>query len=251
MIEYVELERARTAPGVRMVVTNVVPSPWGEAAKAVFRLAGVSVLAVRSQRGNAAQDAWTHAHNVPVVFHDDEPPRTVWSQIVALADRLARPGTVLPVEIDRRIRTMGLLHELAGENGLGWSARLLMIHASLTEGRGFPRPVGQYLAAKYGYAPEAIDAARAQAIAILSALAAELGDAAYFGGASPNALDGYAATFLTPASPITEEQCPAMAPALRVAFGVAAEQLEAHLPATLRAHRDRMFAQHLALPIVL
>lgn len=251
MIEYVDLERARIARGVRMVVTSAVPSPWGEAAKAVFRLAGVGVLAVRSQRGNAAQDAWTQAHNVPVVFHDDEPPRTVWSQIVSLAARLAAPGAMLPVEIDRRVRTMGLLHELAGENGLGWNGRLLMIHAALTEGRGFPKPVAQYLAGKYGYAPQAVDDARARSIAILAVLAGELGDAAYFGGAGPNALDAYAAAFLTPMAPITEEQCPGMSPALRVAFGVAAEQLGPHVPATLRAHHDRMFRQHLGRPIVL
>ena len=249
MIEYVDLETARAARGVRMVVTNLVPSPWGEAAKALFRIAGVKVLAVRSQRGDAAQDAWTHAHNVPVVFHDDEPARTVWSQIVALAARLS--GTLLQADIDRRTRTIGLIHEIAGEDGLGWNARLLMIHVALTEGRGFPKPVAHYLAAKYGYTPDLVDAARGRARAILTTLAAELGDATYFGGATPGALDAYCATFLTPLTPITEEQCPAMAPALRVAFGVAAEQLGPHLPAALRAHRDRMFAQHLAWPIAL
>ena len=251
MIEYVDLERARTASGVRMVVTSAVPSPWGEAAKAVFQLAGAHVLAVRFKRSDAAQAAWMQAHNVPVVFHDAEPPRTVWSQIVALAARLAGPGKLLPRELGHRVRTMGLLHELAGEDGLGWNARLFMIHAALTEARGFPMPIAESLAAKYGYTPARLDAAKAQAIAVLTALGAELGDAAYFGGAEPGALDAYCATFLTPLAPIRDEDCPAITPPLRTAFGVAAEHLGPHVPANLRAHRDRMFARHLAWPIAL
>src|SRR4051794_12576140 len=119
MIQYVDLETAKAARGVRMVATGVVPSPWTEAAKGLFKIAGIPVACVRSVRGDAAQTAWTQAHNVPVVFHDDEPPRTVWSQVLALATRLAAPGTLLPVELERRALTVGLIHEIAGEDGLG------------------------------------------------------------------------------------------------------------------------------------
>src|SRR3569623_3559837 len=122
MIQYVDLETAKAARGVRMVSLGTVPSPWTEAAKGLFKLARIPVLCVRSVRGDAAEAAWTKAHNAPVVLHDDEPPRTVRSQIVALAARLA-PGVLLPAEIARRIETIGLIHEIAGEDGLGWNAR--------------------------------------------------------------------------------------------------------------------------------
>ncbi len=57
---------------------------------------------------------------------------------------------------------MGLLNEIAGEDGIGWNARLAMIDATLkSDGkRGFPLPVGQFLAARYGYTPDAGDRIR-------------------------------------------------------------------------------------------
>ena len=251
MIQYVDLETAKAAPGVRLVTTSAVPSPWSEAAKALFRIAKVPVLCVRTTRADQAIREWTHTHNVPVVFHDADPARSVWSQIVALASRLAGPGVLLPVELDRRVEIIGLIHEVAGEDGLGWNARLQMIHASFTSDgkRGFPLPVAQYLAAKYGYAPGNVDEAKAKAIAVLATLTGRLGDAAYFHGDAPGALDAYVATFLTPATHIAPEDCPNLNPMLRAAFGAAADELAPHVPAPLLAHRKRMFERHLAWPI--
>ena len=250
---FVDLETAKAARGVRIVASSAVPSPWSEAAKALFTIAGVPFAVVRTVARDPAIAAWTGAHNVPVVFHDDEPPRTVWSQIVMLAARLAPDARLLPADAGRRAARIGLLHELAGEDGLGWNARLLMIHASFaSEGtRSFPMPVAKYLASKYGYAPERIDTARARAIEVLALLGRELGDAPYFGGEQPDALDAYVATFMVPLEVIREEDCPAMAPPLRAAFAVAAEELAAHAPATLVALRKRMFERHLSWPIAL
>ena len=182
MLDFADLETARAARGVRMVVSGAVASPWSEAAKGLFRLARIPVLAMRRVPGDASHVPWTESHNVPVVFHDDEPPRTVWSQIVALAARLA-PSDVqlLPSEIRARATTIGLIHEIAGERGIGWNARIMMIHASLSsEGkRGFPLPVAKRLAGKYGYTPDALEPGRAHVIAALTALAEELGDKPY------------------------------------------------------------------------
>lgn len=250
-MEFVDLETAKAARGVRIVTSTVVPSPWSEAAKATFTVANVPFVAVRAMPRDPAIYAWTKAHNVPVVLHDDEPPRTVWSQIVALADQLAGPGRVLPVNLDRRVSTIGMLHEIAGEGGLGWNGRLFMIHASLTSNgaRGFPLPAAHYLAAKYGYAADRVDRARTQAREALAMLAARLGDARYFGGDRPDALDAYTATFLTPLTHITEQDCPRLSPELRAAFACAADELAAHVPPSLLAHRKRMFDEHLPWPI--
>ncbi len=166
--------------------------------------------------------------------------------------RLGEPGTLVPVDVAGRAQTIGFIHEIAGEDGLGWNARLAMIHASITSNgvRGFPLPVAQYLAAKYGYSART-DAAHARAIEVLGALRDRLAGAAYFGGARPNALDVYAATFLTPLTEISEEACPGLSPRLRQAFATACEDLGPHVPAELLAHRTRMFAEHLAFPIEL
>ena len=236
-----------------MVAAGNVPSPWAEAAKGCFRLAGIPIAINRLARGDTAQKEWTQSHNAPVVFHDDEPPRTVWSQILALAARLGPAGALLPVELGRRAAMVGMIHELAGEDGMGWNARLTMIHASFESAgaRGFSLPIASYLAAKYGYAPHRIEAARAQVIATLTALGAHLERRDYFSGDRPMALDVYAATFLTPLSDVSEEDCPAFAAPIRAAFRVAHDELEAHVPESLRAHRRRMFERHLGWPIVL
>ncbi|HEX7837236.1 MAG TPA: hypothetical protein VF469_07215 [Kofleriaceae bacterium] len=257
-IEFVDVATARTAPGVRIVVSGIVPSPWSEATKGLFRIANVPVRAVRRTRDAAEVTAWTGADNAPVVFHDAEPARTNWAAITALAARLAGPGVVIPDELDERIQTMGLLHEIAGEDGIGWNARLAMIDASITsEGkRGFPLPVGQYLARRYGYTPDAAAHARARIERQLHLLrdrlrAQQALGHAYLGGPRVSALDVYLATFLTPLSPIAPEDCPQLEPALRHAFGTAHEALGARVPAELRAHRTMIFERHLTWPIAL
>lgn len=240
--EYVDLATAKAARGVRMVVAAVVPSPWSQAAKGVFRVQGVPVLAVRADPEDPEVAAWSRSHNVPSVLHDDDPPRTGFAEIVMLADRLGEPGRLLPVEGDRRARTMGLIHELAGERGLGWNARLLMIDAGLqSEGkRGFPRSVARYLAAKYGYSAGEVAGARERALGQLALLERELGGREYFGGQRPDALDVYAAGFLQMMDPIAEEDCPRMLPALRRAFLVGHEELGAAVRGGLVGHRVRM-----------
>jgi glutathione S-transferase len=254
-LEYVDVEAAKAARGTRMVTSALVPSLWSEAAKGCFRLARVPVLVVRRGVDTAAIDAWTGIDNVPAVIHDREPVRSNWTSIVTLADRLARAngGSLLPSEPAARRAAIGVLHEIAGEEGIGWNGRLAMIDASITSNgeRGFPFPVAKYLAKRYGYTPESIAIARDRVGAQLAFLASELhGD--YFGGDAPNAIDVYSATFVTPiAGPITEEACPDIHPMFRNAFTSAFDAFGSAVPATLLAHRERMFAQHLAWPIQL
>ncbi len=252
-LQFVDLATARAASGVRLVVSGAVPSPWSEAAKGLFHVQGVPTLAVRFDREDPEQVAWARSHNVPVVIHADEPPRTSWAEIVMLADRLGAPGVLVPAELDRRVRTIGLIHELAGENGLGWSARVLMIEASLTSNgeRGFPVPVARYLGAKYGHGPGRAAVARVRIAEVLQALRAELGEREYFGAQGPGALDVYSATFLTLLGTISESDCPALVPGLRRAFASVLEEFGAAVDPALAAHRTRMFERHLAWPIAL
>jgi glutathione S-transferase len=256
-IEYVDVATAREAPGVRIVVSGLVPSPWSEAAKGLFRIANIPVLAVRRGRDAAEINAWTGVDNVPVVFHGTEPARTGWAAITALAARLAGPDVVIPEDLAARVDTMGLLNEIAGEDGLGWNGRLAMIDASITSQgkRGFPPPVGQYLARRYGHTPDAMPRARARLEIQLHALrdrlrAQQALGHPYLSGPRVSALDVYLATFLTPLSDITPEDC-AFEPVLRQAFGCAREAFGALVPTELWAHRTMMFQRHLAWPIVL
>lgn len=252
-IEYVDVATAKAARGVRIVVSGLVPSAWSEATKGLFRIANVPVLAVRRMRDATEINAWTGVDNVPVVLHEGEPPRTGWAAITSLASRLAGPGVLLPDDIAARVDVMGVLNEIAGEDGIGWNGRHAMLEASFTSDgkRGFPAGVAQYLAVRYGYVPGQLERVRARTSAQLTMLTDRLHGRAYFGGDRPNAIDVYAATFLTPVCEIPEAACPGLSPVMRHAFASAHEELGSLVSDELRAHRARMFERHLAWPISL
>ncbi len=252
-LEFVDIATAKAARGVRIVVSGLVPSPWSEAAKGLFRLAGIPILVVRRMREATEITAATGVDNVPVVLHEAEPARTHWAAITELASRLAGPDALLPEDVAARAEHVGLLDVIAGENGIGWNARLAMLEASFaTNGeRGFPVRTAQYLSARYGYTPAASAASRPRIAQQLALFAERLGDREYLAGDRPRALDVYLATFLTPLTAISEADCPSLEPMLRRAFGAAHEELGALVPPSLLAHRRRMFERHLAWPIEL
>ena len=219
------------------------------AVKNLLHLAQLPYVAVRQKEDPAGVRAWTGADNAPVVMHENEPARTSWAAIVGLVARLA-PGRILPVEPSLRASVMGALELLAGEDGLGWNVRLWMVHEGLnTDGAsGFPTRAAGYLAQRYGYEATAPDALLPRMDAQLAALEHRLAGAKWFGGSSPDALDVYVASFLTMLTPLSEEDCPGFSPPLRAAFLHAATVLGARVPASLVAHRSRMFAEHLSWP---
>lgn len=250
-LEFVDLDTAKAARGTRLVVNAVVPSPWSEAVKGLFAIAELPAVAVRRALDTAAIDAWTGIDNAPAVVHDREPVRSSWAAIVGFVDRLAASRRILPADIAARADVIGTLDAIAGEGGIGWNARLAMIDASLASNgaAGFPPPIAKYLAKRYGYAPEVVAAARPRIEAQLAFVASKL-RGEYFGGDTPNALDIYSATFVTPvAGPLTEAECPDLLPPLRAAFASAHAAFGALVPAALLAHRERMFERHLARPI--
>ena len=259
-LRFVELEEARAARGVRLLALSLLPSPWSEAAKAIFHVKQIPVLCVRHVRGDAAQIAWSGVRNAPAVFFDDEPPRTGWAEILLLAERLGGKVSLVPSDPAQRARLFGLAHELCGEDGLAWNARHIMIHGSFSTGgaRSFPLVAGQYLAASYGYAPERIDSAHRRIRDLLALLDATLASSraaghTYLLGDHLSALDLYLATFLTPIIGVSPEDCPGMSPRARAGFDyLGAELLSGgDLPAALAEHRRRIYRDHLPWPIVL
>jgi glutathione S-transferase len=250
-LEYVDIATARERRGTRIVTASVVASPWSEAAKHLFAVAQLPAAVIPRGAITPEVTAWLGGiDNVPVVLHDDEPPRTNWAAIVGLVARLA-PGTLVPVDPGERARMMGLVDLVAGEGGLGWTSRLAMIHASFaSQGeRGFALPVAKYLAKRYGFsrdlsADALVERARTQLGVLRGALRGP-----YFGGEQVSALDIYVAAFLIPLTIIDDSVCPQMIEPLRRAFVAARELLAAEVPPELWAHRARMIETHLPLPI--
>jgi glutathione S-transferase len=245
---FVDLDTARTTRGLRLVVASGIPSPWSEAAKGIFRLEGIPFVAVRLGPFDKEVRQWTRARNAPVAMFDDEPARTGWADILELSQRLAPRPSLIPAAPADRVRMFGLAHELMGEGGVLWCGRLLTIAEGLaTEGaRGFPPMVGQYLAPRYGFAPDRLPAARARVGEGVSLLAEALGRQPYFFGDRPTALDVYSAAATNILDPLPEEKC-AILPPIRHAF----ESMKGVLavPPTLLEHRDRMMERHLELPV--
>ena len=161
----------------------------------------------------------------------------------------------MPDDDGARVRMFGLSHELLGEGGLGWSVRLLLTHLGLTTDgeRGWPKPVAEYLAPRYGYGPERVSAARARALGVLAQLDRTLAESRargheYLLGAAPTALDVHCAVSLAPLVPMSEAECP-MPPPVRRAFETLDDDVRAAVSSALLAHRALMFERHLVLPV--
>jgi glutathione S-transferase len=247
------LEEARAARGLRLVVTAGVPSPWSESAKGWFDAKGIDYLMVRLNPRDADVRAWTGHHNAPVAIYDHEPPRAGWAEILELADRVSAAPRLIPVGETQRAEMLELARAILGEGGLVWSLRLCLIHEGLVTGgtRGFPLRAAQYLGAKYGYAPERIEPARARATSVLDQLGHRLADGRrYLLGDSLTGVDVAAAAAMGVVTPLPEELCP-MLPAFRAAYESLDPKFRAAAPPSLTAHRDFVYRTHLRLPVVL
>jgi len=255
IFECVDLETARARPGVRLVVMDGQHSLWSEAAKALFVAKGVPATWVRFSARDEELGRWTRTHNAPVAFFDDEPPRSHWSEIVVRAERCGgRP--LLSDEPEERARQIGFLHEVAGEEGLGWSLRGLAIGASLASqgSASFSLPVGQYLARKYGVPPAQLPILHARVLDQLRRWASKLesaqGEAPFFFDERLSAVDIFvAASTLMLAPPgyslWGDQQNPdtetVVVREMKRAAAFLADEYGPHLPAVLLAHRDRIF----------
>lgn len=252
---YVSVEDAIERSGLRMVVVGGVPSSWGEAAKGVLYIKGIEWVAVRLAHDSEPMLQWAGQRSGPVAIYDQERPRSGWAEILLLAERLAPAPALLPADPFERALVFGLGHEICGESGLGWSRRLQLVHAGLHGAGGFPERVAKYLSGKYGYRPETGADHGARVAALLRMLAARLkaqqaAGSRYYIGHSLTAADVYSATVLALFGPLPQQQCE-MHAGTRAAFETRDAQTDAALDSILLAHRDMMYAQHLALPLSL
>src|SRR5690348_2320070 len=251
-VQFVSVEEAKARPGLRMVVVGKVPSPWGEAAKGFFRIKGLDFVAVRLAYDDPALKQWAGQLSGPVVFNDDEPPRSGWAEILMLAERLAPSPPLLSLEPTARGREIELANDFCGERGLGWTRRLQLVLASTRKAGGFPERVAAYLGGKYGF-----DAAQAstygpRVVLLLGRFAAALRAARgpYYFGDRLTAVDVYSAAFMALLKPLPEAQCP-MEPWARAAFEYLDDETRAAVDPVLLEHRDMMYARHLETPLSL
>lgn len=261
MAEYIEIEKAKDLPGLRLVLTRGVPGPWGEAAKNLFHVKRIPYARVAQEGGseNAELLVWTGRANAPQAVWQDEPARTGWAEIMLLAERLAPEPPLLPEDAGTRAELFGLGFLVAGEQGFAWQRRLMMLHPVMSlpeEALAADHPVRQMvgrLAERYGYSPEAVTAAPARAAAVLRLLSERLeaqraAGSRYFFGDALGAFDLLWAAFAALLRPLPEEHC-AFAPAMRAQYTVEDPEVLAAASPLLLEHRDFVYETHLELPL--
>lgn len=255
---YLDPKEARDLPGLRLVLTAGVPGPWGEAAKSIFHVKKIPYTRVRQEGGqpNEALVEWTGHANAPQAILDDEPARTGWAEILLLAERMQPEPALLPSDPHERALALGLCFELCGEDGLGWSRRLQLLAPLMQLPQDDPNPVlaiGRRLAERYGYSEARLAAARTRIVSILRLFSEQLAaqQAAgrdYLVGDALSAVDLYWSTFAAMLRPLPPELCP-MPDSLRAQYASLEPEIEAALDPALLAHRDRIYRDHLELPL--
>jgi len=258
-INYLDFDQTQQQTGLRMVVVKGLPSPWGEAAKGILHIKQLEWSACYHDPRSREMSAWTGSRSAPVAIYNNEAPAESWLDILLLAERLAPQPALLPQDPAQRELAISLCQDLCGEMGLGWTRRLDGVQKglngkSLSEG-GYPEPIAQYLAQKYGYEAERGPDYSKLTINLLKSLSTRLKDQQangqpFYIGDSITAVDIYSAAFMAYFKPLPAEQCPMHEP-MRAVFEALDEETKAALDSILLEHRDYIYNHYLALPLSL
>lgn len=247
---YLSVAEAIPLAGLRIAFTQGGPGPWGEAVKAFMAVKGIDYQAVAQIGGdpNPELQAWTGQNSAPCAVLDEERPRAHWSEILMLAERLAPEPRLIPADEEERMAMFGIAHELCGEDGFGWSARLIMLQVAE---QGGAAAMAAHMRRKFASgAPLEHAAKRASTIMATLAARMERQEAAgnkYLVGSSLSAVDIYWTCFSNLIDPMAADICP-MPDFYRVmAAGVM--DLAGPVPPVLIRLRDHVARSHLDLPM--
>jgi glutathione S-transferase len=254
---YVEVEQALNLGGLRVVLSPGVPGPWSEAAKGILYVKKLPYTKVRQELGgeNLPLQRWSAQTTAPVFVYENERPRSLWNDQLYLAERLAPTPQLIPESLELRALMFGLADELCGENGFGWSRRLMMLHTTLSNPNApeAAKSGAGFLGRKYGYAPAQAEAAPRRVAEILRALSTQLdtqrkNGRRFFMGDHLSALDIYWAAFAALIQPLPDELC-RMSPGFRRMYTCTDGTVMAAASPQLLAHRDFVYHEFLELPV--
>ncbi|HJU27918.1 MAG TPA: hypothetical protein VJ718_02045, partial [Candidatus Binataceae bacterium] len=198
---------------------------------------------------------WTAQTTAPAFIYENERPRSIWIDQLYLAERIGPQPPLIPDNLADRVLMFGLSNEICGENGFGWSRRLMMLHPTMSNPNApeQARKFSAFMGGKYGYSSEVAQAAPRRVAEILKALNAQLDSQRRRGsrfliGDRLSALDIYWACFAALIQPLPDELCK-MSPGFRRMY-VCEDQIvmEAATPQLL-AHRDFIYHEYLELPV--
>lgn len=255
MTTWLTLEQALGAPGLRVApVCGGVPSPWSEFVRACFHVKRIPYSLVDARdadRGLTSIKTLTGQESLPVVFWNDERPRSHWLEQLVLAERISPKPRLLPDSPVERAKVVGLIAELCSEGGFGWHRRVLMIARLLTEPTFGERQrgIGQYLLQKYQHNTDSVEGSTKHCEEIVSTFAdLQAAGHDYVSGSSLTALDLAWAAFAALIQPLPEDSCP-MKPLWRDLYTWTPSATPRHTVEALLSFRERIYRDWLPLPV--
>jgi glutathione S-transferase len=256
-MEYIEVAKARTMPGLKLVLTAGIPGPWSEGIKKVLEYKKIPYIPVMQQNAQPNQDLveWTGVRNAPVIVNETDAPLTRWYDMLMFAERMAPTPAIFPKDSAERALVFGIINELAGEWGFGWCRRLMAFRTmSASLPPDFQPDATQIQLAKdYGVSPQAWDAAPARSADILRMLSKRLHEqraagSPYLVGKQFTAADVYWTTFSAQLDPLAPDVNP-MPDVVRAIFKCTDPVVLQAADPILVEHRNAMYASHIPLPL--
>lgn len=254
-MKYESIQTIISCSGLRIVLVQGLPSPWGQAAKAMMEYKGLIYRAAPQQAGgdNHELQDWSGVNSGPVVAWDGLPPINRWDDILFLLDRLNAENPLLPEKLDDRALCLGLGHLICGELGIGWNRRLDMFHPIIESGEA-PESI-QVMASKYGYNSLDVRMANKRVVSAMKMLAVLLKKqkrkkSKYFIGDEISAVDFYWAAFSNLCSIMPHESCP-LDKNIRAMFENVSEEIKSGLDPILLEHRSFIMSEYFKIPMEL
>jgi len=209
--EFITLEEAAAmTTGTRVTFIPGIPALFSEALKNICFVKGIPLIrALHPMMGidettgkdrQATLYELTSQTSLPTMFHNEERPRNVWIEQLALAEQIGATGTpgLLPNDFQLRAEVFGLSAVILAEDGFIWNMRILG-----------DSPLGR----KYGFSEEASAAALGKMAEVIKLIADRLAaqklrGSRYLVGASLSAADIYWATLSMSVLPPAPEIMP-------------------------------------------
>ena len=129
-------EAAAMTEGTRITFIPGLQALYAEALKNICYAKGVPVIrALHPQMGvdkDTGEDRQARLYQLtsqtglPTMFFDEERPRNVWTEQLALAERIGSPGSpmLIPNNFAPRVEMFGLCAITLAEDGLVWNMRI-------------------------------------------------------------------------------------------------------------------------------